>query len=68
MNRSLHIKPPRDMQMRFQGCLGDVLFLYLANTHKDPLIFTLQFQKQNLFVMESSSKYNKSYIASVYQI
>jgi len=56
------------MQMRFQGCLGDVLFLYLANTHKDPLIFTLQFQKQNLFVMESSSKYNKSYIASVYQI
>jgi hypothetical protein len=47
MNRSLHIKPPGDMQMRFQGCLGDVLFLYLANTHKDRLVFTLKFQKTN---------------------
>ena len=34
------------MQMRFQGCLGDVLFLYLANTHKDRLIFAMQFQKK----------------------
>lgn len=67
MNRSLHTKPPRDMKMRFQGCLGDVLFLYLANTHKDRLIFTLQFKKKlYLFVMESSSKYNKLCIASVH--
>lgn len=55
------------MQMRFQGFLGDVLFLYLANTHKDRLIFTMQFQKNKLylFVMESSNNCNKSCIASV---
>jgi len=34
------------MQMRFQGRLGHALFLYLANTHKDRLIFTLQFRKK----------------------
>lgn len=48
MNRSLHIKPPRDMQMRFQGCLGDVLFLYLANTHKDCLIFYIAISKETV--------------------
>jgi hypothetical protein len=44
MNRSLRIKPPRDMQLRFQGCLDDVLLLYLAPTHKNRFIVILQFQ------------------------
>jgi len=44
-NRSRHIKQPRDMQMRFQGRLGHVLFLYLANTLRIALFLHCNFEK-----------------------